>query len=146
MHATESEALDWARRIFTELPIAGVLGARPVGCDPAKGRMTVEFDARREFCNLIGSVQGGMLTAMLDLSMSFAVLCALEDGHVVPSLEVKTTFIAPARPGKITGEGMLVRKGRTIAFMEGRLFDSNANLLTTASATGQIRLRTPTKS
>jgi uncharacterized protein (TIGR00369 family) len=82
-----------------------------------------------------------MLTAMLDLSMAFAVLCTLADGHVVPSLEVKTTFIAPARAGEIIGEGMLVRRGRTIAFTEGRLFDPSGDLLATASATGQIRLR-----
>jgi uncharacterized protein (TIGR00369 family) len=143
VHATEAEALDWARRIFTELPVAGLLGARPLHCDPHKGRMTVEFEAPREFCNLMGTVQGGMLTAMLDLAMAFAVLCALDDGHVVPSLEVKTTFIAPARAGKIIGEGALVRKGRTIAFMEGRLFDPQQNLTTMASATGQIRLRKP---
>ncbi len=143
MHISEADALDWARRVFTELPVAALLGARPLGCDPGKGLMKVEFEAKPAFCNLMGSVQGGMLTAMLDLAMAFAVLCALEDGHVVPSLEVKTTFIAPARPGKIIGEGALVRKGRTIAFMEGRLFDPDANLLATASATGQIRLRAP---
>jgi acyl-coenzyme A thioesterase PaaI-like protein len=58
---------------------------------------------------------------------------------------VKTPFISPARAGEITGEGMLVRKGRSIAFMEGRLFDPHGTLLTTASATGQIRLRPPAK-
>jgi uncharacterized protein (TIGR00369 family) len=140
-HTTEAEALEWARRLFVELPVAGLLGARPVRCDPHAGRMTVAFQARRDFCNLMGSVQGGMLTAMLDLAMAFAVLCTLEDGHVVPSLEVKTNFIAPAREGDITGEGTLVRRGRSIAFMEGRLFDPAGNLLATASATGQIRLR-----
>jgi uncharacterized protein (TIGR00369 family) len=144
-HATEAEALDWARRLFAELPVAGLLGARPLRCDPHAGCMTVVFQAQREFCNLMGSIQGGMLTAMLDLAMAFAVLCTLEDGHVVPSLEVKTTFIAPARAGELTGEGMLVHKGRSIAFMEGRLFDPQGNLLATASATGQIRLRQPAK-
>jgi uncharacterized protein (TIGR00369 family) len=144
--ATESEALDWANRLFTELPVAALLGARPLRCDPHAGRMTVGFQARRDFCNMMDSVQGGMLTAMLDLAMAFAVLCTLDDGHVVPSLEVKTTFIAPARAGEITGEGMLVRKGRRIAFMEGRLFDPQGSLLTTASATGQIRLRHAAKS
>jgi len=139
--ASEAEALAWAERLFAELPVAGLLGARPARCDPRTGRMTVAFEARRDFCNLMGSVQGGMLTAMLDLAMAFAVLCTLEDGYVVPSLEVKTTFIAPARAGQITGEGMMVRRGRTIAFMEGRLFDPQGNLLATASATGQIRPR-----
>ena len=87
-----------------------------------------------------------MLTAMLDLAMSFAVLCSLEDGHVVPSLEIKTSFIAPARPGEIVGEGIMIRRGRSIAFMEGRLTDTDGNLLSTASATGQIRLRDGRKS
>jgi uncharacterized protein (TIGR00369 family) len=125
-HATEAAALDWAARVFTELPVAGLLAARPLRCDPQHGRMTVSFEARREFCNLMGSVQGGMLAAMLDLVMAFAVLCTLEDGHVVPSLEMKTSFIAPARAGEITGDGTLVRKGRSVAFMEGRLVDPQA--------------------
>jgi uncharacterized protein (TIGR00369 family) len=146
MHATEVEALDWTKRRFAELPVAGLLSAQPIRCDPQHGRITVSFQARRDFCNLIGSVQGGMLAAMLDLAMSFAVLCSLEDGHVVPSLEIKTTFIAPARPGEIYGEGIMVRRGRSIAFMEGRLTDTDGNLLSTASATGQIRLRDGRKS
>ena len=145
MHATEAEALDWAKHIFTQLPVAGLLTARPIRCDPQRGRITVAFTARREFCNLIGSVQGGMLTAMLDLAMSFSVLCSIEDGHVVPSLEIKTSFVAPARPGEIVGEGIMIRRGRSIAFMEGRLTDPQGNLLTTASATGRIRLRAAAK-
>ena len=96
--STESEALAWATRLFTELPVAGLLGARPLRCDPQAGRMTVAFEARRDFCNLMGSVQGGMLTAMLDLAMAFAVLCTIEDGHAVPSLEAKTSFIALRNP------------------------------------------------
>jgi uncharacterized protein (TIGR00369 family) len=146
MHATEVEALDWAKHRFAELPVAGLLSAQPIRCDPQLGRIAVSFQARPDFCNLIGSVQGGMLTAMLDLAMSFAVLCSMEDGHVVPSLEIKTTFVAPARPGEIVGEGIMIRRGRSIVFMEGRLTDADGNLLSTASATGQIRLRDGRKS
>jgi uncharacterized protein (TIGR00369 family) len=140
-HTSEAAALAWAGRIFAELPVAGLLGAQPLGCDPQRGRMLVGFQAQREFCNLMGSVQGGMLAAMLDLPMAFAVLCTLEEGYVVPSLEMKTSFVAPARAGAITGEGWLLRKGRSIAFMEGRLLDPQGNLLATASATGALRLR-----
>jgi acyl-CoA thioesterase len=141
VHADEAAALAWAARLFDELPVAALLHARPVACDPARGRMTVAFEAQRTFCNLMGVIQGGMLTAMLDMAMAFAVLCTLEDGHVVPSLEMKTSFIAPARPGLLTAEGLLVRRGRSVAFMERRLHDADANLLATASATGQLRRR-----
>jgi hypothetical protein len=58
LHATETEALDWAKHIFAELPVAGLLSARPIRCDPQRGRITVAFQAHREFHNLVGSVQG----------------------------------------------------------------------------------------
>jgi hypothetical protein len=58
MHATETEALDWAKRIFAELPVAGLLSARPIRRDPQHGRITVAFLARREFRNRVGSVRG----------------------------------------------------------------------------------------
>ena len=137
--AGESDTLAWITRSFAENPVAGHLGARAIACDPLAGRITVEFDARPEFTNLLGSVQGGLLGAMLDIVMSFAALCTMGGpGWVVPTLEMKTNFITPARPGRIVGEGWLVRKGRSIAFMEGRLLDGHGTLLTTGTATGRL--------
>ena len=124
---------------FPRPPCADLLGWTLLDADGGTAR--IAFEGRPEFCNPAGFIQGGMLAAMLDLVMAFAVLCTLEDGHVVPSLEMKTSFIAPARAGEITGDGTLVRKGRSIAFMEGRLIAPQGKLLATASATGQIRPR-----
>jgi len=142
MVVSEAEALEWVRHTFeTELPVARLLGARPLACDPKAGRLTVEFTPRPEFLNLLGWIQGGILTAMLDMAMSFAVLCTLDRQHVVPSLEIKTSYLAPAKLAPVIGEGTLLRRGRAIAFMEGRLTDVDGNLLTTATGTGQIRPR-----
>jgi uncharacterized protein (TIGR00369 family) len=141
---TATLPLEWIGETFEQLPVAHLLGARPVACDPAVGCLTVEFVARPEFCNLLGWIQGGMLTAMLDVAMSFAVLCTLDRHHVVPTLELKTSYISPAKPGKIVGEGRLVHKGRVTAFMEGRLFDPAGRLLTTATGAGQVRPRPTT--
>jgi uncharacterized protein (TIGR00369 family) len=138
----ETEALAWIKQTFAEeLPVARLLGARPLSCDPKAGCLTVEFTPRPEFLNLLGWIQGGILTAMLDTVMSFAVLCTLDRQHVVPSLEIETTYLAPAKLAPVFGEGRLLRRGRAIAFMEGRLTDGDGNLLTTATGTGQIRAR-----
>ncbi len=140
MSNREIETLAWITRAFAVNPIAGHLGARAIACDPVAGRITVEFDGRPEFCNLLGTIQGGILAAMLDLTMSFAVLCTMGDGGwVVPTLEMKTNFIAPARPGTVIGSGALVRKGRSVTFLEGRLSDPAGHLLTTGTATGQLK-------
>ena len=138
MQSAEAEALDWISRTYASNPIATLLGAKPLACDPAAGRITIAFQAQPEFCNLLGTVQGGMLAAMLDLVMSFAALSTLGPGWVVPTIDMTTHFISPARPGPVVGEGAVVKKGRTITFMEGRLRDDHGKLLTTATSSGTL--------
>jgi uncharacterized protein (TIGR00369 family) len=138
MTVAEAAALDWIRRTYETNPIAMLLGADPLACDPVAGRITIAFEAKAEFCNLLGTVQGGMLAAMLDMVMSFSVLCTVGPGHVVPTIDMNTHFLTPARPGRIVGEGAVVKKGRSISFMEGRLRDRDGRLLTTATASGQL--------
>ena len=138
MTVAEAAALDWIRRTYETNPIATLLGADPLACDPVAGRITIAFEAKPEFCNLLGTVQGGMLAAMLDMVMSFSVLCTVGPGHVVPTIDMNTHFLTPAKPGRIVGEGAIVKKGRSISFMEGRLRDRDGRLLTTATASGQL--------
>jgi len=139
MTSAEAEALDWISSTYSTNPIATLLGAKALACDPATGRITIAFEAKPEFCNLLGTVQGGMLAAMLDLVMSFAALCTMGGpGWVVPTIDMTTHFLSPARPGPIVGEGAVVKKGRTITFMEGRLRDRDGKLLTTATSSGTL--------
>ena len=139
MKTAEAEALDWISQTYATNPVATLLGARPLACDPAVGKITIAFEAKPEFCNLLGTVQGGMLAAMLDLVMSFAALATMGGpGWVVPTVDMTTHFLSPARPGPIVGEGAVVKKGRTITFMEGRLRDGHGKLLTTATASGTL--------
>jgi uncharacterized protein (TIGR00369 family) len=139
MTTAEDEALDWIRQTYGTNPVATLLGAEPLACDPVAGRIIIAFQARPEFANLLGTVQGGMLAAMLDLAMSFAVLCTMGGpGYVVPTIDMNTSFLAPARPGRLVAEGSVVKKGRSITFMEGRLFDAGGTLLTTATSTGTL--------
>ncbi len=133
--------LEVIRKTFGELPIATLLNANPVSYDTELERVTVSFDVDPQCCNLIGTVQGGILTAMLDNAMSFAVIGALGPEFIAPSIEIKTNYIAPALPGPIMGEGGVVRRGRSIAFMEGKLMDTDGKLLATATGTAQIRPR-----
>jgi uncharacterized protein (TIGR00369 family) len=141
MNARETEALERWRRLLAELPVAKLLGAEALAWHEDGERAAMAFHARPEFCNLMGNVQGGLLTAMLDMAMAFSVICAMDEGYVVPSLEIHTSYIAPAKQGRILAEGRPVRRGRNIAFMEGRLFDPDRKLLATGTATGQIRAR-----
>ena len=87
---------------------------------------------------MLGVIQGGIVTAMLDMAMSFAALARIGPDFRVPTLEMKTTYIASARPGRLIGEGWPLRAGKTICFMEGRLLDAEGTLIATASGTARV--------
>ena len=100
-------------------------------------RMEVEvaFVGREECCNPMGQVQGGFVTAMLDDCMSVAGLVASQFTCVMPTLEMKTSFLRPAMPGRLRALGRVVKWGRNIAFLEAELFDPEGRLLAKASGT-----------
>jgi uncharacterized protein (TIGR00369 family) len=120
------------------------LGFRMLSVSQAERRVEVAFDARADLlCNPMGQVQGGYVCAMLDECMSVAGLVASGMTSVMPTLEMKTSFFRPAMPGPLRGVGTVARWGKTIAFLEGELYDDKDRLLAKATATA---MPTPFKS
>jgi uncharacterized protein (TIGR00369 family) len=119
-------------------PAAVLLGWKLERVDPETGTIRVQFEARDEFMNPVGTVQGGMLTAMLDDTMGPAAVAHLGGEVFCQTLELKTSFLRPARPGKLYGEGRVVHRGRDVVFLEGRLEDADGRLIATATATSRI--------
>ncbi|MGE3251149.1 MAG: PaaI family thioesterase [Hyphomonadaceae bacterium] len=111
------------------------LGFDIVTLSQAEKSCEITFEGKPEFCNPMGQIQGGFLCAMLDEVMSVA--CSVTSGmtHVVSSLEIKTSYFRAATPGTIRGIGRVVKWGRTVAFVEGELFDSEGRMLAKASMT-----------
>lgn len=120
------------------------LGFRMVAVSQAEKMVEVAFDAKAELLlNPMKQIQGGYLCAMLDEAMSVACMVASGMTHVAPTLEMKTSFLRPAKPGPIKGIGRVVKWGRSVAFTEGELYDPDGKLL--AKATGTA-MPTPFKS
>jgi uncharacterized protein (TIGR00369 family) len=55
-------------------------------------------------------VQGGFLAAMLDDTMGPALVATLPAGHFAPTLELKVSYLRPARVGPLFGEGRIVEE------------------------------------
>ena len=120
------------------------LGFQMVAVSQAEKMVEVAFDAKAELLlNPMKQIQGGYLCAMLDECMSVACMVASGMTHVAPTLEMKTSFLRPAKPGAIKGIGRVVKWGRSVAFTEGELYDPDGKLL--AKATGTA-IPTPFKS
>src|SRR5205807_2031254 len=99
-------------------PAPTLLGWQLEAIDPDAGTITVRFEARTEFTNPQGNVQGGILAAMLDDTMGPALVATLPPGYFTPTLEMKVSYFAPAKVGPLWGHGRVVKAGRTNAFVE----------------------------
>jgi uncharacterized protein (TIGR00369 family) len=119
-------------------PVASLLGWQLEEIDPDAGTITVRFQAREEFNNPLGNVQGGILAAMLDDTMGPALVATLPPGKFAPTLEMKVSFFAPAKVGPLWGRGRVVKTGTTNAFVEADLVDSSDRMIARASATVRI--------
>jgi uncharacterized protein (TIGR00369 family) len=119
-------------------PCAELLGWEVVEARPADGWIRIRFEGRPEFVNPAGYIQGGFLAAMLDDTMGPAMFVYSEGRLFTPTIEMHVSFLSPARPGPIYGEGQVVQAGKSIAFLEGKLTDLSGTVLARATATSRL--------
>ena len=123
---------------FERPPCADLLGWTLLDHDADRGWAKLAFEARPEFLNPAGFVQGGLLAAMLDDSMGPAVLL-MSDGRLFTStINMNVSFLAPARPGRFIGEGQVLKLGKSVAFIEARLSDAAGTLVATATSSARL--------
>jgi uncharacterized protein (TIGR00369 family) len=122
-------------------PAAVLLGWKLEAVDPDVGTIEISFEAKEEFLNPAGQVQGGFLAAMLDDTLGPALVATLSDGEWAPTISLNVQFVRPAKPGRLRGRGRVVRRGREIAFLAGELVDGDDDVVATATASAVIRGR-----
>ena len=76
---------------------------------------------------------------MLVVTPGPALVATLERGQFAPTADLHVQFLRPARPGRLTGKGRIVRRGKSIAFLAGELSDSAGNVVAVATATATIQ-------
>ena len=110
-----------------------------IDLDPDAGWVEAWFEARPDFLNPNGSIQGGIVTGFLDEAMSLSAFVAGELKSAVPTLEMKTSFLRPLMTDRARARGQVVRLGSSVIFTEGWLWNADGVLCATASATAARR-------
>lgn len=64
--------------------------------------------------NSIGLLQGGMIAALADEAVAYALWSLVPEGELISTVEMKVNFLAPVRQGPVEAVAHIVKRGRTI--------------------------------
>ncbi len=140
----DKEAFFW-KIMDGELPppnVAATLGTVFRHIDAEAGTIEVEFQAKPEFTNPAGHIQGGFLAAMLDDTMGPALSATLAKGEFAPTLNLNVSFERAANVGTVQGNGRVLKRGKDVCFLAGELYQEG-ELIASATATALIRRMPP---
>ncbi len=103
-------------------------------------------DADTEICRLTfpmtdllrnpqGALHGGMMASAMDISMGHLVAKVAGPGATI---EMKVQFLRPVMAGTVTVEGSFTKRGRSLSFMESKLYGEDGKLAAHATATWKM--------
>ncbi len=93
----------------------------------------IEFEIHDFMFNPQGTLHGGLIATVMDISMGH--LLKHRNGRGGATLEMKVQYLRPLRAGTARCEGRMLREGRSVAFLESRLYDGEDRLAAMASST-----------
>ena len=108
-----------------------------IGGEAATGEevLRIAFDVNEMVMNPQGSLHGGIMAVVMDISMGHLLHKTIGAGATV---ELKTQYLRPVHQGSAICEGRFIKKGRSLSFMESKIWGSDKKLAAVASATWKM--------
>lgn len=114
-------------------PVAQLIGFTLTAV--AEGRSTVVLETGPQHANPMGTLHGGILCDVADAAMGIAYASTLAEDESFTTLELKINFLKPVWQARLTAEGRVVKRGRTIGLTECDITDEKGSLVARASST-----------
>ena len=114
-------------------PVAKLIGFAMTEIEP--GRAVFEMDAGPQHASPLGTLHGGVICDLVDGAMGCAHASQLDEGETFTTLELKINYLKPVWSGHLVAEGKVIKAGRTIGLVEGRVTDESGSLVAFATST-----------
>ncbi len=115
------------------VPLAALIGFRVTEIEA--GRAVVEMEAGDQHANIIGTLHGGIIATLADSAMGLAYAATLEAGERATSVDLRVNFLRPVGSGAVRAVSSVIRRGRTLGYIECDVFDAENRLVARASST-----------
>jgi uncharacterized protein (TIGR00369 family) len=91
--------------------------------------------------NPFGTIQGGYIAIFADEMLSTAIASVLEEDEWSLTIEFKVNFLRLLKPGIWDGSARVIRRTRSIAFLDAEIRDNAGAAAVTATSTWSIARR-----
>ncbi|ALH95342.1 PaaI family thioesterase [Acinetobacter equi] len=120
--------------IFSQLPpIHHLLGGHNIHWDADKREICVDYMALESFTNPRGTVEGGMICAMLDDAMG--ILAALNQMQKpAATINLSMDFFRPCEIGTIQTKAWFIKEGKKILSIESEAWQHKKLIAKTSAA------------
>ncbi len=87
---------------------------------PQLGRGYARFvlPFKPDLANSIGLLQGGVIAALADEAVAFALYSLVKEGETFNTVEMKINFLAAVQEGEVEAVAHIAKRGRTISLGE----------------------------
>src|ERR1700683_4117009 len=119
-----------------DVPVARLVGFEAK--DIAEGRATVVLAAGPQHANPMGTLHGGILCDIADAAMGIAFASTLAPDESFTTVELKINFFRPVWQAQLKAEGIVVRRGHTIGYVECTITDEENRLVAKAASTCMV--------
>ena len=118
-------------------PYGELIGTRIIHSDPEQGTIEIEYEARPEFTNRIGTIAGGMVAGLLDSVTGLVANSVVRVGFFAVHASMNVEYHRPMSIGRVIGRARVTAQDERDIRAEGELFDDAGQRL----ASGEARLR-----
>ena len=112
--APEMEAGLRAR--LTANPFIKFIGIQVPQLGRGYARFVLPF--KHDLTNSIGLLQGGVIAALADEAVAFALYSLIKEGETINTVEMKINFLAAVQGGETEAVAHIAKRGRTISLGE----------------------------
>jgi uncharacterized protein (TIGR00369 family) len=102
------------------------------------GYFELELEVRPYLLQRRGIVHGGVLATLADATIAAAIRSTLNDGEGLVTVELKISYLKPAKGERLTSKGSLLKRGKSICVGNADIFDEEGEQVAFGNGTFMI--------
>ncbi len=119
-------------------PCSAWLNQELLEIDVEDGWVRIGYDLGEPHFNRFGALHGGAIACVMDDVLAVAAGFIAQWGEIAPTLEMKVSYLNQGGAGRHVAEAKVLKRGRTINFLEAMLTRADGKIVATSTATIMI--------